>query len=645
MSDKPSNPQDITFRGFTLYPFQADALAAIERDHSVLVSAPTGAGKTVIAEFAIEKALEERRRVVYTSPVKALSNQKFRDFRETYGDEIGLMTGDLTLNPEASCLIMTTEIFRNTIFEDASRFSDVAWVIMDEIHYLGDKDRGSVWEESIIFAPKGVRFIGLSATVPNLPDLRDWIAKTRGEEVVVVGTDERPVPLRHHLWIPGHGPDRVSAFNKVIGKARAAVARARGRWRPDVLDHLADEDLHPCLYFCFSRRECEGRAHSQRRRKLLNKDERRKVFQIFDDLVERYELTEKDGIVEFRRLAGQGILYHHAGMLPIHKEIVERLFTTGLVKLLFATETFALGVNMPARSVVFSSLRKYDGIGFRYLKTLDYFQMAGRAGRQGLDDVGEVYSVIDVKEDTQKDVKNVIFGKVDPVKSRFNLSYSAVLNLWRVLGEDIYEAVARSYATWQAGGVSDEQRRMVRRRLQVLEQRGFLNAQGLTGKGRLASRINGYEIQIAELYWDGVFEDLDPAEAAALVAAVVYEPRRVEGSDAGSLGRVRNRSRKLVNGFRRAEASYGLSNGIKLPEFGLTPAMLAWARGSDFETVERMVPVQGGDLVRTMRMTLQILRQFSEAMRGDEHLGAKLRAAVDMIDRGEVDAERQMRLG
>lgn len=638
----------LRYKGFELYPFQEQAIRAVEAGRSVLVSAPTGAGKTVIAEFAIDRALERKERIVYTSPVKALTNQKYRDFHDEYGDEIGIMTGDVTLNAHAPVVLMTTEILRNTILEDAERMSDVSYVIMDEIHYISDIDRGTVWEESIIFAPPGVRFLGLSATISNLDEFCGWVQSVRDDEVELVETDFRPVPLKHHLFVPGAGVTRVSGMNKAVEQIRRP-RRGRGHRPPDVIDHLIKEDLLSCLCFCFSRRECEARARSTQRRRLLNNHERERILRSFDELCERYEVDPRDQASELRQLAGRGIMYHHAGLLPVYKEVVERLFTTGLVKLLFTTETFAVGVNMPARSVVFSALRKFDGVGFSYLKTLSYYQMAGRAGRQGMDDEGNVFSVVNLEYDTQKDLKKVIFGKMEPLQSRFNLSYSAVLNLYQALGEEeIYSAVDRSLAAWQRGGSSKKDRALLKARLDILTKAGYLADGELTGKGRIASRIQGYEIHVAELFWAGCFETISPEECAVIVAGIVFEARRGDFHqriDASGLGAVRNRARKRIAEFRRTEQRHGLEETIKAPDWGLSAAVQSWARGAALEDLRGFTSSQDGDVVRNLRMTVQILRQFANAAKEDLGLHDRLLEAMNLINRDEVDAERQLRLG
>jgi superfamily II RNA helicase len=336
-------------------------------------------------------------------------------------------------------------------------------------------------------------------------------------------------------------------------------------------------------------------------------------------------------------------------MLPVYKEIVERLFTTGLVRLLFTTETFAVGVNMPARSVVFSSLRKYDGVGFSYLSTLGYYQMAGRAGRQGMDKEGNVYTVVNPEYDTQKDIKGVIFGKVEPLTSRFNLSYSAVLSLYRSLKGELDQALELSFSAWQSNGSPKKLRAMLQARLSTLAKEGYLVLGGeLTGKGRLAAKLNGYEMQMAELYWAGCFEHTTPEDCAVLVVSVVHEARRSDFShrvEDQSLGSIRNRANKRIRAFRKTETLHGITSPIKNLDFSLSGTIRAWCDGVKFAELANFTSTQDGDIVRTLRMAIQVLRQFAEAIKEDGSLRERLLKSVELLNRDEVDAEKQLRLG
>jgi superfamily II RNA helicase len=649
-----------TFRGFTLYPFQADAIRSIEAGHSVMVAAPTGAGKTLVADYAIEEVLRLGERIVYTSPIKALSNQKFRDFRERHGDDVGIMTGDVTINPDAPLLIMTTEVFRNTIFEDPKRVDGTRYVVFDEVHYLDDRDRGTVWEESIIFAPDHVRFVCLSATVPNVKEIAAWIRRTRGGEIDVVTHLERPVPLRHFLHTPGTGLISLSDAQKKFASLRRKRQRKRDPTGREVVDIIENRRLLPCLYFCFSRKDCEKLAKAHSKRNLLSTRERESILTAFDDLVERYRLTEDSRTLRLRGMAMRGSMYHHAGLLPIHKEIVERLFALGLVKLLFTTETFALGVNMPAKTVVFHQLKKYDGVAMNWLRTRDYYQMAGRAGRQGIDDVGHVVSRIDMKWDDPTEAQRLITDKVEAVYSRFNLSYSGLLALYERLGEEhLTIAYHKSLAKFQRdrhkkkgkgkqGRRTPPEERSITQRLRVLKAAGYIDGDGLTEKGRFAEYVNGYEVQAAELRSYGVFHLADEIQLAILMVAVVFEERKGDASahlEPGILQEIKRLSEWKIREFRRIEFDAGLTELVKEPDFRMAGPTHLWARGGSLEEVRQTTTVSDGDLVRNFRMAIQLMRQVRGQLKGEPELQARFASAIEMMNRDEVDAKRQLELG
>ncbi|MDJ0521247.1 MAG: DEAD/DEAH box helicase [Planctomycetota bacterium] len=691
MSDSPT-----TFRGLTLFPFQRQALDAIFSGRSVVVAAPTGAGKTLVADFAIEQALGQDRRVVYTSPIKALSNQKFRDFREHYGEEqVGLMTGDVTLQPDAPLLIMTTEIFRNTIFEDPARLDGFDFVIFDEVHYIDDRERGTVWEEAIIFAPPHIRIVALSATVPNVDQLASWIERVRDLPVDVIVEEERPVPLTHKVWIPGRGPralDEVKRHFIEMGKMRDRDRdrRRRGHGRPgrrpnrrtqarimdragdDLVDHLTERNLLPAIYFCFSRRDCEGLARRHAMRDLLTTEKRREMLALFDDLAERYEVTDRDETRFLRSMAGRGVLFHHAGMLPIDKEIVERLFNSGLVRLLFATETFALGVNMPARSVCFHALSKFNGIAFGPLLAREYWQMAGRAGRQGIDTKGWVFALLDETSITYDNLAWFQSGRSEPVRSRFNLNYSAVLNLFRRVGDKVPDAWQRSFARFlqegkqqqpfyesRRGGRKRRSRKkkrpgkdgrgakFIRARLEILRDHHYIEGDALTRKGELCAHVNGYEVPVTEAYEGGWLFRCDPVEAAMLFASIVYESRPADASSPPTrkLKGVRVPFELHMEAFAAHERAAGIRDPLRPPDFGIAGPVQRWAEGESLDTVLAHTTLAAGDLVRVLRMTIQLLRQAAHALPKGDPCIAVLHEARHRIDRDDVDARRQLELG
>jgi len=615
----------------------------------VLVAAPTGAGKTLVADYAIEHSFVEGRRIIYTAPIKALSNQKFRDFRGEHGDDVGIMTGDVTINPEAPLLIMTTEVFRNTIFESPERLRHVEFVVFDEVHYLDDPERGTVWEESILYAPLHIRMAALSATIPNVEQLADWIRKTRKCEVDVVVEESRPVPLHHFLYVPEVGPKELRQLRGVLHKPPRRRRMRSDRFPRHPVGYVVREGWLPALYFAFSRMDCEKLCEKEcRRGGLLSKEERRRVLADFDDLAERYEVDGQAGTRRLREFAGKGVLYHHAGLLPIHKEIVERLFTTGDVKLLFATETFALGVNMPAKCVIFDTLRKFDGIDVRYLKTRDYLQMAGRAGRQGIDDEGLVLARIRLEDAEYAALKRITEGECEGVRSRFNLSYSTILNLFLRLGNDVPSAYEKSFAHFQQrgrdGGAASRRGQIIARRLRVLKSRGYIAEDEITAPGDLARKINGYEIQVSELLAAGVFDRASTTELAALFTAIVYEPRKMDDTEPQ---RIRNEREcvKIVADWRREERRQELAALTKRPDFSLNSVVLAWVGGAGFEDLRRLTSASEGDLVRTLRMALQLMRQLRRVLPHDHPIRNKLAAAADRMDRDVVDARRQLELG
>ena len=668
------------FKGKKLFPFQAKAAAAIAAGRDVIVAAPTGSGKTLVADMAIDQALKAGRRVVYTSPIKALSNQKFRDFREEYGEEkVGIMTGDVTINGDAPLLVMTTEIFRNTIYEAPERMAAFAFVVFDEVHYIDDLERGTVWEESIIYAPPHVRIVALSATVPNVDELAGWIEEVRDTEIEVVIETERPVPLIHKLWVPARGPRGVDEVKRAALDDRGMRPKRTPRGHDDrraargyeraldeatghLLSYLIERDLLPALYFVFSRKDCERLARAHAGLDLLKPDERDRILELFDELAARYQVTEAPSTREIRRLASRGVLYHHAGMLPIDKEIVERLFTTGGVRLLFATETFALGVNMPARTVCFHALRKFDGVRVMPLRVRDYWQMAGRAGRQGIDEVGHVFAILDERYVDWREIERLHSGQMEPVRSRFNLDYSTILNLYSRIGDRVADAWRRSFARYHAtqgrkskgrrdsmapGADGGAAAKAIERRLDVLREFHYLDEKGPTRKGRIAAQISGYEIACTEAYEGGFLARCDAVDAAILFASIVYEARPKDEADPPTRN-LRPLALPFLERMRKIrgyEEFLGESDPVRLPEFLIAGVAQAWAEGESFAVLESMGSMAPGDLVRIFRMTIQLLRQMFHAIPRGDPVQAVLREAIDRIDRDVVDAKKQLELG
>nr|XP_053634400.1 exosome RNA helicase MTR4-like [Cherax quadricarinatus] len=437
---------------FILDPFQKEAILCIDNNQSVLVSAHTSAGKTVVAEYSIAMCLQNKQRVIYTTPIKALSNQKYRDFSDEFTD-VGLLTGDVTINPNASCLIMTTEILRSMLYRGSEVTREAGWVIFDEIHYMRDKERGYVWEETIILLPPTVHFVFLSATIPNASQFAQWVCYLHHQPCHVVYTDYRPTPLQHYIFPAGGegiylavdetGKFREDNFNTAMTVLQNAPEQSSLRGKKGgvkdssdcykLVKMIMERNFAPVIIFSFSKKECEAYALQMSKLDFNLAEEKLLVDEVFNNAIA--VLSEEDRqlpqVVSVLPLLRRGIGIHHGGLLPIIKETIEILFGEGLVKALFATETFAMGLNMPARTVLFTNVRKFDGQDFRWLTSGEYIQMSGRAGRRGKDDKGIVIMMVDEKLNTSV-VKNLVQGKADPINSAFHLTYNMVLNLLRV---------------------------------------------------------------------------------------------------------------------------------------------------------------------------------------------------------------------
>lgn len=447
---------------FELDLFQKISICALERGESVLVAAHTSSGKTAVAEYAIAMSIGRNQRVVYTSPIKALSNQKYRELQLEFED-VGLMTGDVTLNPHASCLVMTTEILRNMLYRGSEVLREVSWVVFDEIHYMRDRERGVVWEETIILLPDHVRMVFLSATIPNASEFARWVAKTHNQVVHVVYTEKRPTPLTHYVMPKGgKGLYRVKGHDDKTGRDvfdRAAFSKAMktigSKKRVDdgdmrnIIKILLEQKCLPTIVFSFSRKDCERFALAVEN-DFLSDEEKASVRMIFKNALSslRREDRELPLIQNLLPLLLRGVGIHHSGLLPILKEIVEILFQENLLKILFATETFSIGLNMPAKSVVFTALKKFDGTERRVVSSGEYIQMSGRAGRRGIDERGVVIAIMgDVL--TMSEGVGVFSGEPDKLNSAFYLSYNMVLNLMRVEGLDPLYLLSRSFFHFQ----------------------------------------------------------------------------------------------------------------------------------------------------------------------------------------------------
>lgn len=516
---------------FELDTFQKEAIYYLEQGESVFVAAHTSAGKTVVAEYAFALATKHCTRAVYTAPIKTISNQKYRDFCGKF--DVGLLTGDISLRPEASCLIMTTEILRSMLYRGADIIRDIEWVIFDEVHYVNDAERGVVWEEVIIMLPRHINFVLLSATVPNTIEFADWIGRTKRKTIRVTGTTKRPVPLEHCVFYSGElyrvcenetflpqglkaakdahkkknaitvksgsimhsgsavGSGGAHAYNRESsyrGKQKHSGSHSSGNVngiglgsfmngsqnnlglrRSDaslwlqLVNKLSKKSLLPVIIFCFSKNRCDRSADSMTSVDLTSGSEKSEIRVFCNKAFSRLKGSDRNlpQILRVQSLLRRGIGVHHAGLLPIVKEVVEMLFCRGVIKVLFSTETFAMGVNAPARTVVFDTLRKFDGKEFRQIIPGEYTQMAGRAGRRGLDKFGTVTIMCRDEIPDEADLRKIIVGHPTRLESQFRLTYIMILHLLRVEELKVEDMLKRSFAEFHAQKNLPEKQRLL----------------------------------------------------------------------------------------------------------------------------------------------------------------------------------------
>lgn len=456
---------------FELDNFQRVAFRAIEEDKNVLVSAPTGSGKTLVADFGIFITKRRKLRSIYTTPIKALSNQKYRELIDRHGSEnVGLLTGDNSINKDAPIVVMTTEVLRNMIYEDYQKTLDIGLVVMDEVHYLADRNRGVVWEEVLILLPKEIVIVALSATVSNAQEVGDWLSQIRGATEIIVEV-ERPVPLEQFVVtktdiIPLFDQSSSSTLNKnLIRFHQAAQSRRTSKYskrdhasvvpsQDNVIKQLKNANLLPSIYFIFSRKQCDVAVENLLNSKIrLNSDVEASACDKFIEQV-LLALQGEDwnllGVDRWQAAVRRGFAAHHAGLLPVIKETTEKLFQNGLIKLVFATDTLALGINMPARSVVLDKLDKWNGETHELLSASEYTQITGRAGRRGIDTRGA--SVICFSRATDpRYLSNLATNRAFELKSSFQPRYNMVCGLLEKRSVDQTEQLLeKSLAQYQA---------------------------------------------------------------------------------------------------------------------------------------------------------------------------------------------------
>ncbi len=731
---------------FPLDAFQLEAIEQLAQDQSVLVAAPTGTGKTLVAEFAIWLAQQRRQRVIYTTPLKALSNQKYRDLRAIYGlDAVGLVTGDIVEHSHASIVIMTTEVYRNMLLEEGSErltrtsLTDVGFIIFDELHYLSDAGRGPVWEEAIICSPEHVQLVGLSATVSNAEDLASWISRVH-RPISLITHEQRAVPLEHYYFLDGKlhlvqdaEGNRVERFPKVGGEAKLATRGRRGftydedeeteaiegelediweerrkkrrgghqplkdgqvhssetreggaasqapaQQRParppqrqapepgEVLTALRDANLLPCLYFLPGRRVVEEGAMGAALHQFTSPEEEAQIRAEIDVWLEHLPKEDRNlqQVHFLLNLLPRGLAFHHAGLLPGLKVLVETLFARGHLRAVFATDTLALGVNMPARSVVVGSLSKFDGQEMRLLTPNEYRQLTGRAGRRGMDVRGAAVIPYSPWEQFESSFQRIT-DELLPVTSSFVIRYNSVLNLWRPGDMRHLRRICASslreyqrYLLWELNELHRLEKRyrkakkpgkkkgpasesafmaLEKRRAKIgafpLSRAGAAELDGtvfvlralgyigqddqLTLKGRLLRSIfHPAGIVIVELITQGVLDELSAHELAEVCSWFTFDSDRRLSNRSTPFPRVVKVRREL---WRIAQHIHGIEERANVtftpsivPEFhGIA---LAWARNTSLSGLLRRIDLAEGDILMLLNQTIDLLQQVQAAV-------------------------------
>ena len=759
---------------FELDDFQKEACQYISDGKSVVVCAPTGAGKTVIAQHAIHCALKRGERVFYTTPLKALSNQKFSDFSEQYGaDRVGLLTGDSSHNRDAQIVVMTTEVFRNMLYGTnfgsvKDNMKNVRYVILDEVHYMNDEQRGTVWEESIIYCPTNVQIIALSATVANADKLTEWI-NTVHSKTELVNTDFRPVPLRF-FYFDSSQPNTIlplltpsGALNNKIKPEKKQFKRGKPVSKrntvKDVVRILNDKDMLPAIYFTFSRKKCDEQMEKCAELCLVSPKEQAEIKQIVDDYITENPYLCKNKHIEYLI---QGVASHHAGLLPGWKILVEKLFQKGLIKVVFATETLAAGINMPARSTIISSISKRTDSGHRTLTPSEFLQMSGRAGRRGMDEIGYV-TIVGTPFQSPEEVAELVLSDANPLESKFSPSYSMVANLLqRFTLDEAKELVLKSFGYFSSNSrvepllkVQKEnqekidecnsfvcyckrtnqdlidynkireiyvQNRRVFKTIQkqekkknrplteeaqefgrqtkimlekmhsyqcdtcklfkkhmksiellnryeakqkhlekeiekqkdifwnkflshraVLTECGYLKDDYPTERGKTVSQIRSEnELFIAEVIFSGILEGLTPSELASVICALTTEDMRADLYSQLPLSpNVRKRLNKIKD-IKRAldkkQKDYDIEDPMYINAF-YSPLIELWTTGSEWEDIIDQVDMGEGDIVRTFKRVIDVLRQLCTIDNIPDELVFTAKEAIEAINKSPIDVD------
>ncbi len=759
---------------FELDDFQKEACKCISEGKSVVVCAPTGAGKTVIAQHAIHCALEKNEKVFYTTPLKALSNQKYNDFAEKYGNEkVGLLTGDTSINRGAQIVVMTTEVFRNMLYGTnfgsvTDNLKDVKYVILDEVHYMNDEQRGTVWEESIIYCPTNVQIVALSATVANADKLTEWI-NTVHSRTELINTDFRPVPLRFyyfdssqpHTLLPLLTPN--GTLNKKIKPEKKEFKRGKAVQKrntvKDVVRNLHEKNMLPAIYFTFSRKKCDEQMEKCASLCLVTPQEQQEIRQIIDEYIAENPYLYRNKHIEYLLL---GVASHHAGLLPGWKMLVEKLFQKGLIKVVFATETLAAGINMPARSTVISSISKRTDSGHRTLTPSEFLQMSGRAGRRGMDEIGYVV-IVGSPFQTPEEVAELVLSDANPLESKFSPSYSMVLNLLqRFTLEEAKELVLKSFGYFSSNtriepylalkAEYDEkinecnsfecyckktnedlleynkvremyvQNRRVFKTIQKQEKKknrplsaeaaefgrqtkmmlqrmhsyecdtcklfkkhmkvidvlerykakekalnkeiekqkdifwnkflshravlidfGYIKDDYPTEQGVTISQLRSEnELFLARIIFSGVLEGLTPAELASVVCAITTEDMRADLYSQFPLSpNVRKKLNKIKDIKRdldKKQKNHDVEDPMYINGF-YSPLIEMWVNGAEWESIVDEVDMGEGDIVRSFKRVVDVLRQFCTISNIPEDLVFTAREAIELIQRSPIDID------
>jgi len=683
------------YRGLTLDTFQSQAIDALQRGSSVLVCAPTGTGKTLIADWIIEQALNNKKQAVYTAPIKALSNQKFRDYCSLHGEHnVGLVTGDLVIRRDAPCRVMTTEILRNILLHE-QEVPDLAAVVLDEIHFLDDRERGTVWEEVLIYLPPHVQIVGLSATLSNLEDFAEWLSHVRGHPVEVIIEETRAVPLDFQYFSRDIGLQTPSNFErqakKRAGRGRHDLpAKRRGRGRHDshrrsrrtthmdVFRVLQRKQHLPYLYFVFSRKDTELCARSLVRsldERLLSPDEQAQV---------RASLSADDPSLqaalnpELEELYMHGVAFHHAGLHVTLKRLVEELYEQRLVRVLYCTSTFALGINVPARTVVFDGLQKYDGTRMAPLTTRQFMQKAGRAGRRGLDTEGTVVIRLDVDDfkTAKPQLDRYQSGRYEPVRSSFNLGWNSIVNLLSQYElERIRQIIERSFLSWhrsaraqeqleKADSLSEQNRRSAKKadtlrkrakrgsvqswrefetKLNFLIAIGYLDDQHAFKAGaNVLQHVQINEILVTEMVLCGIFESITPEVGFGLLCAITNELPRA----AKRLWRVTKADRRTMRPLQEIRYSQTVVDAERLANqaYPFDPDMYElgrrWAEGWTLQEVHELLACPtdlSGSLINAFRRAKELASQLREVYHFDAGRVEMFNEMIRMVRRDEVE--------